>query len=232
MITVAIHQPNYLPWLGYFSKMAQADLFIFLDDTQYTKNSYINRVQIDAGGKPGWMSVPVSYDFGDPINRVRPANPDWRKSHPDMLATRYRKASAFVEVHDWLGEKFKQMPTDDIAAGNKFLITELAKKLGIKCRFANASDFGSSSLFGDDRLIELVKAAGPETSYLSGKGGANYQDPAKFQVADIQLLYSEFTHPVYEQGHEFLPGLSIVDALFRAGFEHTAKLVLYNSSSA
>jgi len=229
---VAIHQPNYLPWLGYFAKMAQAGLFIFLDDAQYTKNSYINRVQIDAGGKPGWMSVPVSYEFGDPINRVRPAKPDWRRSHLDMLATRYRKAPAFDEVHEWLGEKFMQMPAGDIAASNRFLITGLAGQLGLNCRFAAASDFGASTLSGDDRLIELVRAAGPETSYLSGKGGDKYQDPKKFRAADIPLLYSKFEHPVYEQGHEFQPGLSVLDALFCVGFEQTATLVATISAPA
>ena len=78
---VAIHQPNYAPWLGYFAKMARADVFVFLDDVQYTKNSYINRVQIDAGGTARWLTVPVSFSFRDPINRVRAANENWPRAH-------------------------------------------------------------------------------------------------------------------------------------------------------
>ncbi len=226
MTVVAIHQPNYAPWLGYFAKMAQADVFVFLDDVQYSKNSYINRVQIDAGGKARWLTVPVSYRFGAPITDVRASDHDWRRSHLDALKTLYAGAAQFKSVWTWLVDVYSGLPETDLAGSNRALIEVIAAKLGIGRRFHRSSEFQVGAAAGDDRLIALLHAVSDDAKYLSGKGGSNYQDPAKFAAAGVGLAYSEFVHPSYEQGHEpFLPGLSILDALFRIGFERTAALV-------
>jgi hypothetical protein len=223
---VAIHQPNYAPWLGYFAKLARADVFVLLDDAQYTKNSYINRVQIDAGGAPRWLTVPVSYDFGDAINRVRAANESWPRAHCDTLRTHYADAPAFKSVWPWLVERYETLPAADLAASNAALIASIAGRLGIGAKLRNASEMGATDAKADDRLIALVQACGPGAAYLSGRGGDKYQDPAKFAAAGVRLVYTDFAHPGYDQGHaEFLPGLSVLDALFRLGWERTAGLV-------
>jgi hypothetical protein len=223
---VAIHQPNYAPWLGYFAKMARADVFVLLDDAQYTKNSYINRVQIDAGGQARWLTVPVSYSFGDPINRVRTANENWPRAHGDTLRTHYAEAPAFRSVWPWLAERYAALPAANLAACNAALIAAIAERLGLGARLRNASELGAGDAKADDRLIALVKACGEGATYLSGRGGDKYQDPAKFAAAGVRLAYSDFAHPVYEQGHaEFLPGLSVLDAAFRIGWERTADLL-------
>lgn len=232
MTVVAIHQPNYAPWLGYFAKMAQADVFIFLDDAQYTKNSYINRVQVDAGGKARWLTVPVSYRFGDPIRAVQASDRNWRRSHLDTLKTLYGGAVQFRSVWTWLVDVYGGLPEADLANSNQSLIEAVAAKLGIGRRFYRSSECQVGASAGDDRLIALVRAVGG-TKYLSGKGGSNYQDPDKFAAACIDLTYGEFVHPTYEQGRElFLPGLSILDALFRIGFERTAALVARSGGKA
>jgi hypothetical protein len=221
---VAIHQPNYAPWLGYFAKLARADVFVFLDDAQYSKNSYINRVQIDARGKPRWLTVPVQYQFGNPINRVQAAEADWRQTHLELLRTYYADARAREETSRLLRDVFAHLPISNIADSNQALIEALAGSLGLRQRFVRSSELVSGTERGDDRLIALLRAFGPNVTYLSGKGGANYQNPEKFSAAGIKLIYSDFVHPSYDQGHEFLPGLSIFDALFRLGVERTAAL--------
>ena len=206
--------------------MAQAELLVFLDDAQYSKNSYINRVQIDAGGTARWLTVPVSYRFGDAINRVRPADSQWRQAHLDMLKSYYSGAAEFPAVYGWMSELYSSLPDADLAAGNRFLIKAVAEKLGIVCHYKNSSEIDTGGAAGDDRLIVILRSLGPDVAYLSGKGGANYQGPGKFEAAGIALKYSEFVHPAYTQGHaEFLPGLSVFDALFRAGFDGTAALI-------
>jgi hypothetical protein len=230
---VAIHQPNYAPWLGYFHKMSRADVFVLLDDAQYTKNSYINRVQVDAGGTARWLTVPVSYAFGDPINRVRCADGAWPRSHGDTLKALYRSAPAFAAVWPWLAERYAVLPAEALSASNESLIVALAARLGLKAVLRRASEMSVGEASGDDRLVALVRACGPGAAYLSGRGGANYQDPAKFAAAGIGLVYTDFVHPVYEQGHaDFVPGLSVFDALFRLGWEGTAALLARDALAA
>ncbi len=223
---VAIHQPNYIPWLGYFAKMARADIFVLLDDAQYSKNSYTNRVQIDVGGAGRWLTVPVTYRFGDPINRVRAANATWPRVHCETLKALYADAPAFRDIWPWLAERYSALPATDLAASNESLIAVLAERLGLRAVLRRASTLGADVAKGDDRLIALVRACGEGAVYLSGRGGDKYQDPAKFAAAGVALIYSDFVHPIYDQGHSnFVPGLSIFDALFRLGWERTAGLL-------
>ena len=224
---VAIHQPNYAPWLGYFAKMARADVFVFLDDVQYSKNSYINRVQIDAGGKTRWLTVPVSYHFSDPINHVRPADREWRRAHLEILKTYYSKAPAFLEVFRWLETVYEKILEEDIASSNQKIIECTAAQLGLACKFRRSSEFDTGDATSDDRLISILRMFGPNVVYLSGKGGANYQDSRKFQADAIKLEYIDFIHAEYDQGHpEFFAGLSVIDALFHLGFADTALRVM------
>lgn len=218
-LTVGIHQPNYAPWLGYFAKMAAADVFVFLDDVQFSKNSFINRVQIATpNGKPSWLTVPVSFRFGDRISEVRPANDTWPQRHLAILCDRYRRAPHYDETASWLTDIFQALPPGDLAAVNLMLIETIARKLGIACQFRRSSEFKTDGATSDDRLISILQQIGGNVRYLSGKGGANYQDPAKFEKNGIELEYTRFQHPVYTQGGgDFVPGLSILDALFYRG---------------
>jgi hypothetical protein len=222
---VAIHQPNYAPWLGYFHKIARADVLVFLDDAQFSKNGYINRVQILAAGKPRWLSVPVSFKLGEPINQTRPARTDWPAAHLDTLRTFYRSAACFKSVWDQICEIYREIPSGFLDAANRWLIERFSAEIGLACRFQAASDLPLGPAKGDDRLIAIVQQIDENAIYLSGKGGAKYQDPAKFKAAGIELRYTDFVHPVYDQGGQFVPGLSILDAVFHLGWDRTRALV-------
>ena len=100
-------------------------------------------------------------------------------------------------------------------------------RLGISCRFEASSQFATDGLSSDDRLAALVAAIDPEGTYLSGRGGAGYQDPAKFAAAGLELRYTDFEHPSYDQGRpDFVEGLSIVDAVFHLGWKGASDLIL------
>ena len=224
---VAIHQPNYLPWLGYFYKMAQSDAFVFLDDAQFSKNSYINRTRILGPSGARWLTVPVSYRFGDSISGVRPADADWRSGHLDTLLTCYRSARCFRAVWPERQGLYDRIPGGDLGSVNRRLVEGLATRLGISCRFEASSQFATDSLSSDDRLVALVAGFDPQGTYLSGRGGAGYQDPAKFMAAGIELRYTDFEHPSYDQGgSDFVGGLSIVDAVFHLGWNGASDLIL------
>lgn len=225
LLIVAIHQPNYLPWLGYFAKIAQADEFVFLDDAQYSKNSYINRVQIAGDRGPRWLTIPVTYTFSDPINRVAFARPDWRKSHLDKLFVAYRNAAAFRATWPWLEELYASMPSDNLASTNAAAIVRIATRLGLEPVFHFSSALGIQGR-ADQRLAAIVNAIAPGGTYLSGNGGATYQAEDTFSRAGLTLRYSKFVHPRYPQGEgEFMPGLSVLDAIFHLGWRGTGNLV-------
>lgn len=225
--TVAIHQPNYLPWLGYFAKIARADTFVFLDDVQFGKGGYTNRVQVLSAKGPRWLTVPVAAHLGDPIDRVMP-KPGWVRSHLDFLRNEYRRAAGFKAAWPELEAMLRTAPAADLAAVNIHLVTALAGRLGLACAFSRSSEFPVRGA-ADDRLVELTAAAAPGGSYLSGQGGAKYQDPAKFAAAGLGFSYLGFRHPEYSQGAAasggFVPGLSVADAVLNLGWDGAAALL-------
>ena len=222
---IAIHQPNYMPWLGYFHKIAIADAFVFLDNVQYSKNGYINRAKVFGPGGPKWLTVPVTYDYGNLISEVQPASPDWQSSHLDILSNYYRSAPCFSTVWPQLTDLYHKVPYTDLASINRALIEGFANALGLCCRFMLSSSIPTRELTSDDRIVSLVASIDSEGTYLSGSGGAVYQDHSKFSDAGLQLQYTEFEHPRYDQGRsQFTEGLSILDALFYLGWSGTAAL--------
>jgi hypothetical protein len=227
-VVIAIHQPNYLPWLGYFRKLARADVFVFLDHAQFSKGSYTNRVQILRDGKAAWLTQPVQQALGQPISAVGFADLSWPKRHVDALHNAYRGASAFHAILPLLVDLIGGAPLDSLAAANRHLIEGLATRLGLAPRFVVDATLGIDGVDGDDRLIALINAVHPGATYLSGKGGRLYQDECKFTAAGIELRYSDYSPEPYAQAGAtaFVPGLSVVDALFALGIEGTRALIV------
>lgn len=216
---VGIHQPNYLPWPGYFAKIARCHRFVLLDDAPFTKHGYQNRVRIRIGDRAAWLTQPVLVKgrFGQPTHRVefRPGDP-WRDRHLKTLAAAYGRAPAYPEMEPWLSEAIRAADGERMAPVNEALIREVCGRLGIATEIVRATDLGGAGS-GTERLVDLVRRAGGD-AYLSGAGGDKYQDESVFAAAGVALLKHEFTPPVYPQrGAWFLAGLSIVDLLFEAG---------------
>ncbi|MBP2291288.1 WbqC family protein [Azospirillum rugosum] len=225
-VRVAIHQPNYLPWLGYFTKIANADVFVFLDDAQLPQGrSFVHRTRIHSAAGGDWLSAPVRRAERQLIRDVRFADDDWRRRHRATLLHTYRRTPHFEPVMA-LVDRILEADTDLLAAFNMRAAMLLADHLGLSCRFELSSAFGVEST-SDERLIDLVKAVGGDT-YLSGVGGQNYQDPAKFERAGIDLWVREFTPHPYGQGPgAFQPCLTILDALFNIGPADTVRHLSY-----
>ena len=138
----------------------------------------------------------------------------------------YAGAPAFAEIWPALTDIYATSPTNALAAANAHIIVALAGRLEIATEFVVESVLGIDDSRADDRLIALIDTCAPGAAYLSGEGGRKYQDPAKFAAAGIDLVYTDFTHPIYDQGGApFVPGLSLVDALFNLGWEQTGSLI-------
>jgi hypothetical protein len=227
MTLVAIHQPNYLPWLGFFSKMTQADVFIFLDDAQYTKNSYINRTRILCDGVAKWLTIPVRVPLGTSIHSTKPVAADWVDRHLERMSNYYRTAPVRQEALADLATIYAGIETgDSIANINMRLIRALASRLGIATEFRVASQVGISEKRSNERLIALVRSIDSNATYLSGAGASSYQDSKLFEAAGVPIQFTRFSHPVYSQEKQpFVAGLSVMDAVFWHGWQIAAEVL-------
>jgi hypothetical protein len=218
-VIVAIHQPNFLPWLGYFHKMKNSEIFVFLDNVQFTKNSFQNRVKIKTSQGAAWLTVPVLHSFGQSTNEVRiNKRENWREKHLKTFKLNYKKSGYFDPVFELLRSIYLRTEWETMAEFNIALIRRICEYLEITTTFVSAS---SLDLRGakTELLIEIVRKVNGDT-YLSGKGGAGYQDEERFRNESIRLIYDSFDHPKYPQlWNDFINGLSIVDLLFNCGPE-------------
>jgi len=213
----AIHQPQYLPWLGYFDKIDKADVFVFLDDTQFKKNEWQNRNKIKSAQGWQWITVPVFHDFGQEIRLTRINNKvRWAHKHAQALRSNYGKAQYFKE-HFPLFEDAYARPWERLDEVNIFFVERLCGQIGIETEFVRSSALPGEKGVATEALVKICKLLGADT-YLSGVGGREYLVESRFAEEGIELIYQEFQHPTYPQRHgDFISHLSVVDALFNCG---------------
>jgi hypothetical protein len=219
-----IHQPNFLPWLGYFQRLVQCDIFILLDDAQYQKkgSNYESRVQFNFDGQAKWVSVPLFRPSGVQKTKELEINStNWQKKLINTLQTNYGKAPFFVELKEYIFNIIN-FETKNLYEFNHNALLKLCELLDIniekKIIYSSSFDLQTTST---QRLIDLCKKVGA-TIYLSGTGGKLYQDEKLYQQNNIKLEYQKFNHPVYQQiSAEFISGLSILDVLFCVGVDKT-----------
>ncbi len=228
---VAIHQPNFLPWLGFFDKLARADVFVLLDDVQFprtSKGTWINRVKLLVAGRATWVTVPIVRSRGStlPVREVQiDDSQPWRKKLLRTVELNYRRAPYFDEVFP-LVEELVARPTDQLAAFNEANIRRLGEELGLDSgKLVHSSEIETDA-GGTELLVELTRGVGGIAYLSGGLAPEAYQDEAAFAAAGVELVLQEFRHPTYPQpADEPVHGLSIVDALMNCGIAGTAALV-------
>lgn len=212
MTRVVISQPMYFPWVGFMAQMALADVYIWLDDAQYSKGSFTNRVQVKNGNASQWMSIPLqgkgSYQ---PIRDLAPANDTWVKSHQSLLAqslsNRPQRATALSLF-------------DEVVAPERSLCDMLiasaetqARHLGIlPSRIYRSSEMqcdGSSW----ERVLHMTQAVNG-TDYLTGHGALAYLDHEAFNAAGIAVSYMQYDPLPWPQSDtNFTPYVTALDLL-------------------
>jgi hypothetical protein len=216
---VAIHQPNYLPWLGYFYKLMHSNIFVYLDNVPYEKNGYTNRNLIKTAQGTQWLTVGVltKGHFGQAINELKINNNiDWNTNHWKSIMQNYSHAPFFNYYKEEFNTIYKQK-WDSLAVLNEILILTCCKMLKItNVEFIRASSLNTSGK-STELLIDICHKVGVD-NYLSGFGGAKYMEEDKFIQAGIKISCYDFVHPVYQQlWGNFVPNLSILDLLFNEG---------------
>jgi hypothetical protein len=215
---VAILQPNYIPWRGYFDLLSQVDEFIIYDDTQYTRRDWRNRNKIMLGGQERWLTIPVdvSGKYDQLICDVRIADAKWQKQHLQSLRHAYGKAQHFDEMMDVLrlgyeSQSYRWLLDADIA-----FLQLIKAYLGLSARLSLASDYKIEGQ-KTDKLVGLCAAAGA-THYLSGPAAKAYIEPARFEAANIDLAYITYPqYPRYDHVSTYANAMSVVDAIAHCG---------------
>jgi len=217
---VTISQPRYLPWLGYFHRIAACDLFIYLDTVQYTQRDWENRNKIKTNQGWTWLTVPVKAAYLASIPEVRVSDTQpWQMKHWKTMTACYSKAPHFRSYENSFKEIYEDRVWHGLTDLNVSSTQILCHCLGLpNTRFALASEIGATGK-GSELLLNLCKAVGA-TAYLSGCEGRNYLDEQMFSRENIRLFYQDYAHPRYPQLYgNFLPYMSVVDLLFNCGPE-------------
>lgn len=220
---VAIHQPQFLPWLGYLDKIDQADLFVVLDTVQYKKNEWQNRNRIRTAQGWQWVTVPVLHKFGQRLNEVRVnQHTDWRAKHLRAFDMHYGRAACRDQFFKGLWNLYQQ-PWEQLAALNLAVLRWLLDAFGITTPLRLASEM---PLRNDptDRLIDICRTV-DATQYLAGAGAQRYMDRNRFEASGVRLEMQDFRHPIYTQCYEpFVPGMAAIDMLFTCGDDALRRL--------
>ena len=213
---VSVHQPQFLPWLGYFDKIQQSDCFVILDTVQFKKNEFQNRNKVKTPHGWQWLTVPVSYRFPMRIDEVPINNQtNWRRKHLQTLLANYGKAPFFNDTMTIVQDLYDRV-WDGLTELNTWCVVELSKTLGIATpiRFAKNFDLPTNPT---GRLVKICQTLGA-SCYLSGIGGRDYLDTDQFDAAGIEIAYQDYHHPAYPQQHgDFEPFMSILDLLMNCG---------------
>ncbi|OQB20516.1 MAG: WbqC-like protein family protein [Firmicutes bacterium ADurb.Bin182] len=216
-MVVSVHQPNYIPWLGYFYKIHKSDLFVILDDVQFIKRGFINRNRIKTPQGISWLTVPVENkgSYGRNIKEIRIADEGWEEKHLRTVELNYKKADHFRDFFDVFRECIMK-GHGYLSELNIDVIKAICKFLNIKTGIVLSSELDIKET-STERIIRICETVGADR-YLSGKGGIKYQDEKKFEEHSIELMYSDFNERPHQQlWGDYTAGLSVIDYIFNCG---------------
>ena len=212
------HQPTYLPWLGLFAKIAQADTFVLFDQVQYQPRDYNNRNKIWSSHGPMWLTVPVltKGHREKPISEIEINNAlPWQRKHWKSIEQSYRKATYWKDYFEFLRFVYFR-PWLRLSQISNCILERYMYLLDMKVNYLRASDYhfhGTKS----DAIIDMCQQLGAST-YIFGALGRDYADVKAFEAAGIEVRFQDYQHPTYSQfGGAFQSHLSIIDLLFHHG---------------
>lgn len=212
-----IMQPTYLPWMGYFDLMDQSDVFVFLDNVQFSRQSWQQRNKIKTKNGELWLSIPVIRKYPQEIKEVKINNSQpWQEDHLKAITFNYSKAEHFNEYIDSFRKIYSEK-TENLINFTIPIILRIKDILGINCKIIRASELDAEGK-KVDLLIDICRKIGAE-EYLSPLGSMEYiEENNLFKKENIKLEYHKFNHPKYPQlWGEFIPYISVIDLLFNCG---------------
>jgi hypothetical protein len=218
--TVAVLQPGFLPWLGFFDQMIRSDVFVIYDDVQFDKHGWRNRNRIKTANGIAWLTVPVRHGghHGQAINDVKIDNSrNWARKLVSAIQQAYARAPHCEPYAKQLTEILTR-PWENLLELDLSIIELMAHWFEVETKVLKASELG---ILGSQsgRLLEICRHFGA-WRYLSGNAAKSYLDNQLFDKAGIEVVWQDYAHPSYPQIHgEFVPYLSALDLVLNVGPE-------------
>jgi len=215
---VTVHQPNFLPYMGFFDKCDYADILVIYDSTQFKKKDFQNRNKIKGKESWFWLNVPIKFNSTSKINEVKIDNShDWKRIHLRALKTCYSNTPYFDKYFSSIKEIYRK-EWEYLSSFNIELIKFLLTELGIKCKIILSSDL-SLETKATEGLVEICQKVG-SNHYISGKDGKGYMNLDYFKSKINFIEFQDYKHPIYSQKFgKFEPYMCILDVLFNEGPE-------------
>ncbi|MFU2485946.1 WbqC family protein [Thauera sp. WH-1] len=220
MKTIVALQSNYIPWKGYFDLIHDADVFIYYDDVQYTKNDWRNRNKIKTPTGATWLTIPTGSAIKSRICEIELPNSTWQIKHWKSISQNYSQCPYFKDYKDFFAQIYLDRQWKNLSELNQFLISNISKLiLGIETEFLDSRNFNLKGS-KQDRLLDLLSQA-QATEYISGPAGRSYIDENEFFKAGISLKWKDYQgYPEYSQRHPpFDHNVTILDLIFNTGPE-------------
>lgn len=222
---VSIMQPTYFPWLGYFDLIARADIFVFLDDVQFSYRSWQQRNRILNLGKEKMLTVPViNKGEGKRVEDILiDESENWREKHINGIKEAYR-TSKYYKIYIEFFEKLIQQRTSNLNQLNQSIIKSLSTQLDLNTKFLsskNIKGLGTKS----EKLYNICEALGA-TQYLSPAGSRSYiEDEGVFSRNKLQVVFQDYCVQTYKQSGSasFVSHLSVIDLIFNCGVANVSK---------
>lgn len=224
---VSIHQPHFLPWLGYFNKVFNSDVFVWLHNVQFRKNYFQNRTKIKNSDtdRELWLTIPVRASLTDNIDEVKIADARWANKVIKTIEQNYRKTPFFKHYFPKITEHFTGSELLDEINYRTFAV--LLQELDYQGKVVRMAELSIDTLDPNQRLIDICNKLGA-SHYIAGKGGKNYLNIPQWDKAGISILWQGFNSEAlrYPQlGKSFVPSLSVIDCLFNNGPDKTRELI-------
>jgi hypothetical protein len=215
---LAVMQPYFFPYLGYWQLIRSVDRFVIFDDVNYKVRGWINRNRILVNSEPTYVTVPLSQASQNKLISQISLDPSpWRGKLLRTIEGAYSSAPCFQEVFPLI-ESLVQHEADNLSAYLAFQLQALSMSLGLTAQFVLSSRrYADSGLSGQARVIDICKQEGA-TQYWNLPGGRDLYDAVRFADAGIDLRFiSSGDQPYPQRGPGYVPGLSVIDMLMELG---------------
>lgn len=224
---VVIHQPDFLPYLGFFDRLVKADIYVVFDNVQYVRSSrgWTSRDKIKTRKGEKWISVSTQKAPRDTaINKILISKgTEWRENNLNLIHENYKGSPYYREIMPYIINLYAY-DCERLMDFNMQSIKMLMELFDISIDIIYASDLHPEGK-SNELIVDIMKRIGC-TKYLSGVGARDYYVPEIYEKAGIEVIWQDFVHPVYKQQYDgFIPYLSSIDLLFNCGIEESRKIL-------